>query len=295
MHLRLKLASACLLVASIVVSLLAINALSGVSSLETSGFTLRTDKSSYFHGEEVKVIFSNDSPETACFPRHPPFLIHDSERKIVYPAITIPAIISVAPGDSMVWRWNQLNAFLIPPNLVPPGTYNVTLTVCDEELNPIAELSVSFEIRNPPIIIQTNSTMTDFSYDPSIREIGLNLTGTSDSAGYLSIAVPVELLSGTLMGIFDGSPIFYLVGDGTHFLGCFTYVHSDHNIRVLSTILGDLNGDRAVNYHDLFSFAKAYGSTPQQPNWNVVADLNMDGKVGYLDLSLLAHNYGEEA
>lgn len=105
----------------------------------------------------------------------------------------------------------------------------------------------------------------------------------------------MELLSGTLMGIFDGSPSFYLVGNGTHSSASFTYTHSDHNIRVLSTIPGDLNGDRAVNYHDLFAFAKAYGSTPPQPNWDVMVDLNMDGKVGYLDLFLLAHNYGEEA
>ena len=296
MRLCLKILSACLLLASIAVSLLTLGVLSGVPSVETSDFTLRTDKSSYFHGEEVKVIFSNDSNETVCFPRDAPFIIHDSERKIVHPAITLPAVISVASGDYMVWRWNQLNGFLIPPNLVPPGTYTVVLLVYDEGLEePIAELSVSFEILDPPITIETNSTMTDFKYDPHMREIGLNLTGSSGSAGYLSMAVPVELLSETLMGIFDGSPNFYLVGNGTHFFAYFTYTHSEHNIRVLSTILGDLNGDRAVNYHDLFAFAKAYGSTPPQPNWDVMADLNMDEKVSYRDLYLLAHNYGEEA
>lgn len=289
MYLCLKIFSACLLLASIGV-------LSAVPSVEPSDFTLRTDKPCYFHGEEVKVIFSNDSPETVCFPCDPPFLIHDSERKIVHPAITLPAVITVLSGESIVRRWNQLNGFLIPPNLVPPGIYNITLTVYDAGLvEPIAELSVSFEILNPPIIIRTNSTMTDFKYGPPMREIGLNLTGSPGSVGYLNMAVPVELLSGTLMGIFDGSPIFYLVGNGTHFSAYFTYVHSDHNIKVLSTILGDLNGDRAVNYHDLFAFAKAYGSTPPQPNWDVMADLNMDGKVGYLDLFLLAHNYSEEA
>jgi hypothetical protein len=54
---------------------------------------------------------------------------------------------------------------------------------------------------------------------------------------------------------------------------------------------GDINGDGQVDYKDLFLLAKAYWSTPTDPNWNPNADINYDGTVNYKDLFLLLRNY----
>jgi hypothetical protein len=53
-------------------------------------------------------------------------------------------------------------------------------------------------------------------------------------------------------------------------------------------INGDINGDGAVNVLDAIALAKAFGSTPQDSNWNPRADLNSDGIVNILDALILA-------
>ena len=60
-------------------------------------------------------------------------------------------------------------------------------------------------------------------------------------------------------------------------------------------ILGDVNGDGAVDTTDLINFKEAYGSESGDPNWTTYAycDLNGDGKVDALDLFILSKNYGK--
>jgi hypothetical protein len=54
-------------------------------------------------------------------------------------------------------------------------------------------------------------------------------------------------------------------------------------------ILGDINGDGTVNVLDAIVLASAFGSTPQDKNWNPLADLNDDGVVNILDAILLGN------
>lgn len=55
----------------------------------------------------------------------------------------------------------------------------------------------------------------------------------------------------------------------------------------------DLNGDGKVGLADLVILAQAYGSRPEDPNWNPVADIDSKGIVGLSDLVILAQHYGE--
>ena len=48
----------------------------------------------------------------------------------------------------------------------------------------------------------------------------------------------------------------------------------------------DFNGDGNTDVLDLASFARAFGSTPSDSNWNAAADLNGDGVVNDTDLTL---------
>lgn len=62
---------------------------------------------------------------------------------------------------------------------------------------------------------------------------------------------------------------------------------------VLVTVMGDLNGDGAVNILDAVRVSLAWGGTPADPYWNVKADLNHDGRIDLLDASRLSLWWGQ--
>ncbi len=68
----------------------------------------------------------------------------------------------------------------------------------------------------------------------------------------------------------------------------------------LALIPGDFNGDSCVEFEDLMLLAMAYGSTPDDDNWNPDCDIagpggapEPDGVVEFEDLMIFAMHYGE--
>jgi len=55
----------------------------------------------------------------------------------------------------------------------------------------------------------------------------------------------------------------------------------------------DLNDDGVVNILDISIIAIAFGSTPEGPNWNIIADLNNDQIINILDISTVAMEFGK--
>jgi len=60
-------------------------------------------------------------------------------------------------------------------------------------------------------------------------------------------------------------------------------------------LIGDLNYDDKVTISDVRIAAKAYGSTPSDPNWNPIADLDNNGLIDIFDIRKIAKHYGETA
>jgi len=58
-------------------------------------------------------------------------------------------------------------------------------------------------------------------------------------------------------------------------------------------LTGDINGDDVVDIFDLTIVAAAYGSKPEDPDWDTRADLNKDGIIDIFDLVIVATHYGE--
>ena len=58
---------------------------------------------------------------------------------------------------------------------------------------------------------------------------------------------------------------------------------------------GDVEGNGKCNSIDLNLLAAAYGSKPEDPNWNPNCDIDGDGRVGSTDLFILAADYGKTA
>jgi parallel beta-helix repeat protein len=57
--------------------------------------------------------------------------------------------------------------------------------------------------------------------------------------------------------------------------------------------VGDIVPDGTVDIYDLVTVAKAYGSTPSDPNWNPNADINNDDIIDIFDLVTVAKHYGQ--
>jgi len=66
--------------------------------------------------------------------------------------------------------------------------------------------------------------------------------------------------------------------------------------RIMRThIQGDLNGDGIVDIFDVVTVSVAFGSTPEDSNWNPLADLNNDKAVDIFDVVTVTSNFGNTA
>jgi parallel beta-helix repeat protein len=59
------------------------------------------------------------------------------------------------------------------------------------------------------------------------------------------------------------------------------------------TIPGDTNGDSTVNFLDAILLGVAFGSEPDDPNWNPNSDINGDHVVNFLDAIILGAHLGQ--
>lgn len=179
---------------------------------------------------------------------------------------------------------------LIPFEAVD-GTVVVTEQGFEENL-----FNVTINGETYPVLIFSNSTITRFHYNQTLKEIMFDATGTAGTNGSTSAVTPRFMLNGTnTMILVDNTPNFYsLSKNTTHNFWQFTYKHTTGHIEILVTILGDMNGDRKVRVDDILSMALAFGSQPGDPNWHPYADLNGDGKIRVDDVLIAAGEFGKE-
>jgi parallel beta-helix repeat protein len=60
------------------------------------------------------------------------------------------------------------------------------------------------------------------------------------------------------------------------------------------TVVGDVNGDGAVDIFDAITLSNAFASVPNSPTWNGNADINSDNSVDIFDAILLSGNFGKK-
>jgi hypothetical protein len=57
-------------------------------------------------------------------------------------------------------------------------------------------------------------------------------------------------------------------------------------------VIGDLNGDGAVDVVDLLIFVETFGKLRTDPGFNPEADFNCDGSIDVVDLLIFVGNFG---
>lgn len=120
-----------------------------------------------------------------------------------------------------------------------------------------------------------------------------NITGTGSTP-------PTEPPTSSTNGTYDLSFKIprpeALFGNYAVYASCYY----DGVLTALSTgfkvlLIGDINGDGAVDILDAIQLGNAFNSKPGDPNWNSKADLNHDNEVNILDAIMFGNHFGEEA
>ncbi|MDH7477390.1 MAG: dockerin type I domain-containing protein [Candidatus Bathyarchaeota archaeon] len=208
----------------------------------------------------------NDSVRTAIA-----YTIYDAKNAPIF-AIS-PIEYSVAPGGP----WNTSYRWTVPTDaeLGNATIYASAFTTLpkSEGVPHCPEISETFTI-----VSQTTASIT---YKASQSVYQLNITGNYN----LTFTLPDH-------GIRLGN---YTVFVAAAYKGIWELFPATNTTKFKVILLGDINDDRKVDVKDLVLLIKAYGSYPDDPNWNPKADLNGDNKVDIKDLVILIKNYGNYA
>ncbi len=83
------------------------------------------------------------------------------------------------------------------------------------------------------VIFQTNSTVTDVSYDESMLVIKFTVTGPNNSRGFCGVVIPKKLISGTPVVLIDNREVpCQYVEQYDSYTVYFTYPHSTREVKV---------------------------------------------------------------
>jgi hypothetical protein len=143
-----------------------------------------------------------------------------------------------------------------------------------------------------PVIILSNSTITNFNYNETSKIMSFDASGTDGTIGLSSLIVSKELLNGALIVLADETALYpALYENQTHNFITTTYTHSIKNIKILLTVAGDVDGDRQVDMLDISIMIDAFMCGPGDPMWNPLADINRDDIVDMIDISIAIDNF----
>jgi hypothetical protein len=149
------------------------------------------------------------------------------------------------------------------------------------------------------VTLFTNSTVSNFNYNGTTDTLTFFLTGPDGTVGSCTASIPRAMMNATLAVLLNGSATYFPPSqDSLNNYPGFSYGQSTVSVSILTTILGDLNGDRKIDMKDLAIVAKAFGTVPGVPRWNPAADITgpngvPDGKVDMYDIAFVAKHFGQ--
>jgi hypothetical protein len=60
-----------------------------------------------------------------------------------------------------------------------------------------------------------------------------------------------------------------------------------------SLVNGDVDESNEVDFSDISAVKNAFGSAPEDENWNVMADVDGSGEVDFSDIIIVKNNFGQ--
>lgn len=158
---------------------------------------------------------------------------------------------------------------VVPSKTVVGRGYDVTMTVATADLGSFPETFNVSVYANITIIASANVTLS-----------GGNSTDTAFTWNTTGVAY----------GDYSTSAYAQPVEGETN-----TTNNNKTGGLVAVSIPGDINGDFKVSLRDLVLFGRAFGSKPDDANWNPNADIDGNGMVDPSDFIIIAQNYQQGA
>ncbi|MGB9778252.1 MAG: dockerin type I domain-containing protein [Candidatus Bathyarchaeales archaeon] len=178
-------------------------------------------------------------------------------------------------------------------NLITMETTDGLITVAPENFNQY-QFTVQVGTKTYNVSVLTNSSLTNFNFNSTSKIMGFSLNGPDGTYGACSTSIPKELLNGTFaITVNNQATAFSSSNDKSNNYLCFTYHHSLINVQILTTIFGDISGDRTVDGKDIAIASRAFGSYLGSARWNPIADVNKDLQVDGIDLALISKEFGK--
>jgi hypothetical protein len=127
-----------------------------------------------------------------------------------------------------VWTPSVTGNYLIKATVERSSTMNEASKTINLALTPDAEQNV--------FTLTSNSTITQFAFNSTTKELGFIASGPSGTKGYVNIYIPKTIINdiSTLKTYLDGNEIsFNSESQADSWLISFTYSHSQHTITMV--------------------------------------------------------------
>jgi len=152
-------------------------------------------------------------------------------------------------GSLMTWgtsynRWEHEYIFHTPSarafqiSAVSDALYG--LSVINDVVGPLTitwnDFQIVFDGMTYAIPITTSSNVSDIAFDPDARQLSFSVDGSTGTVGFCNVSIPKTFMWGDWVVTVDGVPVDYdIAEDDDYTYIYFTYIHSTHNVKMVST------------------------------------------------------------
>jgi len=144
-------------------------------------------------------------------------------------------------GFIAVWTPSVTGNYLIKAKWGGNSEFNEATTIVNLALTPYTEQTI--------FSVTSNSTITEFAFNSTSKELSFTVSGPSDTTGYVAVYIPKSLINDTsdLTVYVDGNLITYnSESQEDSWVISFSYSHSEHTV-IIDLSAASSKGDETPN------------------------------------------------